>query len=77
MLTDPIVERVRQKLLDRSQLGIAKYGTTLADSRATMRERIEHFQQEAMDAANYCEWILDRIDHGNLDDGIGHLLSGD
>jgi len=26
---DPIVEQVRQKLLDRSQVGIAKYGCTM------------------------------------------------
>ena len=61
-MTDPIVERVRQKLLERSQLGIAKYGTTLGGNRVSFRERIEHLQQELMDGANYCEWLLSELD---------------
>jgi len=61
-MIDPIVERVRQKLRERSQLGITKYGTTLDGNRVGFRERITHLQQELMDGANYCEWLLSELD---------------
>ena len=53
---DPIVEAVRQKLLDRSQVGIKKYGTTLKDN--TKDNYLNHLQMELMDAANYLEVLL-------------------
>lgn len=59
---DPIVERVRQKLLDRSQKGIGKYGTTLHDSKEDMIARLNHLQQELMDGANYVEWVLQELE---------------
>lgn len=49
--TDPIVERVREKLLSRSQAGIAKYGTTLARTDLTRREWLQHLQDELLDGA--------------------------
>ena len=53
---DPIVESVRQKLLDRSTVGIAKYGMTLKDN--TKDNYLNHLQMELMDAANYLEVLL-------------------
>jgi len=53
---DPVVESVRQKLLDRSQIGISKYKTTLKDN--TKDNYFNHLQQELMDACNYIETIL-------------------
>lgn len=53
---DPIVENVRQKLLDRSTVGIKKYNTTIFDN--TDENYIKHLQDELLDGANYCEMIL-------------------
>lgn len=53
---DPVVEGVRQKLLDRSQVGIKKYGTTLKDN--TKDNYLNHIQMELMDACNYLETLL-------------------
>ena len=53
---DPVVETVRQKLLDRSNVGIKKYNTTL-DSNNT-DNYLKHAQEEAMDLSNYLEKLM-------------------
>lgn len=53
---DPVVESVRQKLLDRSNVGIKKYNTTL-DSNNT-DNYLKHAQEEAMDLSNYLEKLM-------------------
>lgn len=50
---DPIVEAVRADLLRRSQLGIAKYGVTLARADLKLRDWLQHAYEEHLDAANY------------------------
>lgn len=52
---DPVVEGVVKKLRDRSRLGVAKYGTTLAKNNGDLIAWVTHTQEELMDAANYCE----------------------
>lgn len=53
---DPIVEAVRAKLLERSQVGIVKYGGTLESN--TKDNYLNHVQMELMDACNYIEVLL-------------------
>jgi len=74
--TDPIVESVRQKLLDRSEIGIQKYATTLKEN--TKDNYLNHLQQEMLDGANYIEVLLQqKLDITQLclkypnDDGLG------
>jgi hypothetical protein len=55
---DPIVEKVRQKLLDRSQVGIAKYGCTMERDDLTVLDFLKHHQEELMDAAIYVERLI-------------------
>lgn len=55
---DPIVERVRQKLLDRSQVGMAKYGCTMERDDLTVLDFLKHHQEELMDAAIYVERLI-------------------
>ena len=55
---DPIVERVRQKLLERSQVGIAKYGCTMERDDLTVLDFLKHHQEELMDAAIYVERLI-------------------
>ncbi len=57
-MTDPIVDAVCAKFQSRSAVGIKKYGTTLADNVATVKEKLTHIQEELMDGANYVEWLL-------------------
>lgn len=63
-MTDPIVDAVCAKLQSRSVVGLKKYGTTLADNAATIKEKLVHIQEELMDAANYLEWLLQGKDIG-------------
>lgn len=55
---DPIVESVRSKLLSRSTVGIAKYGTTLMRDDLSRLDWLKHAQEEAMDLANYLEVLI-------------------
>ena len=53
---DPIVESVRQKLLDRCSVGIKKYNTTLKSNNKD--NYLKHAQEEAMDLSNYLEKLM-------------------
>lgn len=53
---DEIVEAVRNKLLQRSVVGIKKYNTTLNDNKKD--NYLNHLQQEMLDGANYIEVLL-------------------
>jgi hypothetical protein len=55
---DPVVEANRQLLLDRSRIGITKYGTTLAAAGLTRNQIARHALEEALDLANYLQTII-------------------
>ena len=57
-MTDPIIESVCAKLRSRSETGVKKYGTTLADAGLTDKQLLIHLQEELMDAVNYIESVL-------------------
>lgn len=50
---DPIVESVVSKFLQRSRVGIEKYGKTLHENNTD--DFLKHLQEELMDAVNYIE----------------------
>jgi hypothetical protein len=54
-MTDANVERVRQKLLGRSRVGISKYGVTTERTDLSMLNWLVHLQEELMDACVYLE----------------------
>jgi hypothetical protein len=56
-LKDKIVKQVIHKYIQRSELGIKKYGTTLEDNKTD--NFLIHLQQELMDASLYIEKLLD------------------
>lgn len=58
MAFDHIVAQVCNKLLDRSQVGMDKYKTTLAAAGLTRLEWLVHAQEEAMDLCNYLEMLI-------------------
>ncbi len=54
-ISDPIVESVKSMLTLRSKVGIAKYDTTLYDSKLTTLQWLQHLQEELLDGACYIE----------------------
>lgn len=55
--TDPIVIKVLEKYIQRSALGIEKYGTTLEENDLAFEDWLTHLQEELMDAVLYIEKI--------------------
>lgn len=51
--SDSIVEAVRTDLLQRSQIGIAKYGVTLDRTDLSLKDWLQHAYEETLDQANY------------------------
>ena len=52
---DPVVKRVVNKFVSRSDVGFAKYGVTLDKDPSEMFQWLNHLQEELMDAVNYIE----------------------
>lgn len=52
---DPVVERVVDKFVDRSDVGYKKYGVTLEEDPGEMLEWLNHLQEELMDAVLYLQ----------------------
>lgn len=58
-MTDKIVKQVRADLLDRSQKGIQKYGTTLDRDDLTEIEWMQHAYEEMLDGALYLKKLIE------------------
>ena len=52
---DPVVERVVDKFVGRSDVGFEKYGVTLEDDTSDMLAWLNHLQEEMMDAVLYLQ----------------------
>lgn len=61
-VSDPIVENVKRLLTIRSKVGIAKYDTTLEDSKLTTLQWLQHLQEELLDGACYIERLKKDLD---------------
>tara|TARA_X000001316_G_C898317_1_gene17454 strand:+ start:69 stop:293 length:225 start_codon:yes stop_codon:yes gene_type:complete len=57
--TDPIVLQNCIELLERSKVGVDKYGTTLQDAGLSKDEIVQHAIEEALDLANYLRTLKD------------------
>jgi len=53
--TDSIVKSVVEKFLQRSELGQKKYGVTLDRTDLSVKDWIQHAQEELMDGILYLE----------------------
>ena len=62
---DPVVERVVDKFVERSDIGFAKYGTTLEDERRLKMKGLQKYlndvQEELMDAILYIQSARDEL----------------
>ena len=65
-MIDKVVEAVRKDLLDRSTVGIAKYGTTLDQNKGDLRYWLQHQYEELLDAANYCKRAIMELDNQKI-----------
>ena len=54
-MRDKIIERVINKIKNRSDVGYAKYKVTLHDDDQPLDVWLTHIQEELMDAVNYIE----------------------
>ena len=63
---DPVVERVVDKFVSRSDVGYAKYGTTLDEERTTklkgLSKYLQDIQEELMDAVLYIQTAREEIE---------------
>lgn len=62
---DSIVYSVRKQLLDRSNVGIKKYGVTLDREDLSLIEWLEHTKQEQMDSVLYLEKAIQQLKRQN------------
>ena len=66
---DPVVERVVDKFVSRSDVGFAKYGTTLQEERTLKMKGLQKYlndiQEELMDAVLYIQTARDELQNLN------------
>ena len=62
---DPVVQKVCDKFIDRSNVGYKKYGTTLEDERRLKMKGLQKYlndvQEELMDAVLYIQSARDEL----------------
>jgi hypothetical protein len=62
---DPVVQKVCDKFIDRSNVGFEKYGTTLEDERRLKMKGLQKYlndiQEELMDAVLYIQSARDEL----------------
>ena len=63
MTRDVIIDRVIEKIKNRSDVGFKKYGVTLKDDNQSLDIWLTHIQEELMDAVNYIEKVKDVLDY--------------
>lgn len=66
-MKDSIVEQVREELLNRSELGIEKYKTTLDRTDLCNLDWLQHLKEELMDATLYVTRLQKEIIKQNLE----------
>ena len=59
---DSNVENNRKMLLQRSIVGLAKYGVTTDNNPLSLREWLQHALEEALDMANYLQAAISKLD---------------
>jgi len=55
MAKDPLVKKICEKMINRSNMGIKKYGDTMANAKYGLISGIDNAIEEALDLAVYLE----------------------
>ena len=58
-------QEVCKNILDRQQLGIRKYGRTVAGNPLTERQWLQHAYEEALDLSIYLKRLMQEMDAKN------------
>ena len=78
---DPVVERVVNKFVERSDVGFEKYGTTLHDERTLKMKGLQKYlndiQEELMDAVLYIQAARDELQDLNEESLIQRCIDDD
>jgi len=61
IVKDSIVESVVNRFKERSEVGIAKYGTTMDRKDLSTLEWLQHLQEELFDASLYIEKLKSKL----------------
>lgn len=64
---DPIVELNREALKQRSDVGVVKYGTTLADNKGDLAYWLNHALEEGLDFVNYLQRAKAELENTDVD----------
>jgi hypothetical protein len=76
---DPVVERVVDKFITRSDVGYAKYGRTLDSERTGGHKDLPGYlndiQEELMDAILYIQTAREELAETTLDVGLPYYVS--
>ena len=70
---DPVVERVVDKFVSRSDVGYKKYGVTLGEDPSAMFEWLNHLQEELMDAVLYLQKAKEVYSNDLMDAAIRRI----
>ena len=57
-----IEEQVIEKMLNRAEVGLNKYGVTMERDDLSLLEWVVHWQEETMDASIYAQRIINEIE---------------
>jgi hypothetical protein len=74
---DPVVERVVDKFVSRSDVGYKKYGITLQEDPSKMFEWLNHLQEELMDAVLYLQKAKEVYSEDLMDAAIRRIESNE
>lgn len=67
-IKDPIIKRVVDKFVGRSNVGLKKYGVSLMEDPTDLDGWLNHLQEELMDAVNYLERAREELKNINKDE---------
>ncbi len=65
-IEDKIVQEVVNSFIERSNVGIKKYGTTLNRNDLSTLEWIKHLQEELQDATLYIQKIITELEKSKV-----------
>jgi transcriptional regulator NrdR family protein len=56
--TDPVVNKIIQKIIKRHKQGMVKFGKTMEDNNRPLNEWVKEAQEESLDFIHYLEKLL-------------------
>ena len=67
MKQETIPDRLCEEIKQRRAMGLKKYGVLLKDSQLTRKQCLQHAKEEALDLAEYLQFLIDLEDRPECD----------